>query len=146
MLASRIVSWTAPISLGAVMFLGACGRGGAAEEPGLIDGEAGVRAVASALTAGLAAGDGPRVCSLLDPPSQGALAEETGTADCLAAVKAWAGRHPGVSVPAADAISVTVSGTRGRAALPPGMPIPALAKEGSLTLEVIDSRWTVVRP
>lgn len=146
MLCRRAASWSSAIFLGTVVLVSACGSGGGAEEPGLIGGEAGVRAVASALTEGLAAGDGPRVCSILDPSAQAALVEETGAENCLAAVQAWARRNPGVPAPAADAISVTVSGNRGRAVLQPGSPLPPFAQDGTIVLEVIDARWTVVRP
>lgn len=88
----RTARMFATLAVAGCLVAGVTGCGGGSGDVGSAKGEDGVRDVLGVLATAVPDGDGPRVCSLLAPEAQERLASATATSDCVAAVKAAAGR------------------------------------------------------
>ncbi len=122
--------------------LTACG--GDDLDPGQDPGEAGVKAVLTEFSAGLASGDGPRACSFLNSAAQRRIEAKYGAGDCLSAVRAAKAAGSADQLAAVDALAaakVTVEGetadVTGRAA----EAVAALVGAASITLVREEERW-----
>jgi len=130
--------------LGAVL-LCACGAPNPTE-PGLIQGEAGVRAVVSTFSAALVDGEGAWACSLMDAEGQRLLIGDTGAGDCPAAVLAWGVSHPGAVAVSKEELLVRVNGDTATATLPEGSDLSPLSRSGVVSVGKDSSRWIIVPP